>query len=84
MVSRLGLDSPLYLLAVDHDSETLPLSTNEEIQSMTPGKVFRQLFFRIEGGDHRHRRALGTLQGVVTGLGNRRLVSGAAMTGGLV
>lgn len=42
-------------------------------RTMTLGKAFRLLFLRIEGGDHRHRRVLGILQGVVTGLGNKLL-----------
>lgn len=40
-------------------------------RSMTLGKAFRLIFLRIEGGDHRHRRVLAILQGVVTGLGNK-------------
>ena len=42
-----------------------------ERSAMTLGKAFRLLFLRIEGGDHRHRRVLAILQGVVTGLGNK-------------
>ena len=40
-------------------------------RAMTLGKAFRLLFLRIEGGDHRHRRVLAILQGVITGLGNK-------------
>lgn len=38
---------------------------------MTPSKAFRLLFTTIKGGDHRQRRLLGVIQGVVTGLGNK-------------
>ena len=38
---------------------------------MTVGKAFRLLFSPIRGGDHRHRRLLGVIQGVATGLGSR-------------
>ncbi len=38
---------------------------------MTLGKPFRLMSLRIEGGDHRHRRVLAILQGVITGLGNK-------------
>lgn len=38
---------------------------------MTLSKAFRLTFLRIEGGDHRHRRVLAILQGVITGLGNK-------------
>ena len=38
---------------------------------MTPTKALRLLFTSVQGGDHRHRRLLAVIQGVVTGLGNK-------------
>ena len=41
--------------------------------ALTPGRLIRLLFSRIEGGDHRRRRMLAIVQGVITGLGGRVL-----------
>ena len=38
---------------------------------MTPAKAVRLIFSPVQGGDHRHRRLLAVIQGVVTGLGNK-------------
>ena len=39
--------------------------------TMTPSKALRLMFSPVQGGDHRHRRLLAVIQGVVTGLGNK-------------
>ena len=38
---------------------------------MSVGETIRLVFLRVDGGDHRRRRLVGLIQGVVTSLGNR-------------